>query len=803
MIDQVPPDEAEALGPEVESAEDKAKRMAIVEAFSTIIKEKRKDAIHGRKASGIETEWQEDEDHYEGYDDASKRRPTMLKGRNLTDGVSEQKSDPGTRSTVFLKITRPYCDAAAARFSDMVLPSDDRNWAIRPTPKPELIKMLQDSTPAPQPGMMAQQQMGDTPPMGQSGMPPIGMPPQQPTGLRKMIGSLFGSQGEPPPAVNTPTGPTVAEVAQQTLDKAKASAERAQEQIDDWQVECRYHAEVRKMLESSARVGTGVLKGPHPGKTRKRAAVQTLTGWVIQISEEIKPQSKFVNVWNFYPDPACGDDIQRGSYVFECDDITARKLMDLKGGGYLDDMIDMCIEEGPTSPTDGTRKNAKDQKTAEKDLYQIWYFHGMVSKKDMEAAGCECGDKDTYPCIVTMVNDRVIKVAMSPLDSGEFPYDVMVWQERIGHWAGVGVARQMRECQKGANAAVRNLMDNAGLSAGPQIIINRDKIRPANGKWEIAPRKLWLTVTGEEVSDVSQAFMIVNIQTLQQELMAILQFWLKEAEDVTGLPMLLQGQQGKAPDTVGGMQLMNNNGTTVLRRIARNFDDRVTEPHIGRYYEFLMIHGPDEAKGDFTIDARGSSALVERDAQKMELMQLIGMSVNPAFGLDPELVIAEVIKSMRFDPKRMVLSDEKKQAAAQQPPPPIPQIEAAKIRAAMDLEKTDKLLADKDRDRAVELKIAQEDTDRDTAYVNAEAQKNAQDGMIRLRELEMKVHLAQLAYAEKHSLKLEDVKAKLADTAIKANLQRELAHVNNNARQVMTPPVEPKGRAPAGQAYQK
>ena len=154
-------------------------------------------------------------------------------------------------------------------------------------------------------------------------------------------------------------------------------------------------------------------------------------------------------------------------------------------------MIDLCIEEGPVSPVDGTRKLKQGEKTTDKHQFQIWYFHGAVSKKDMESAGCRCGDKDTYPAMVTMVNDRVIKVTLSPLDSGEFPYDVMVWQAKNNHWTGVGIARQMRECQKGANAAVRNLMDNAGLSAGPQIIVDRSKIIPANGVWEITPRKIW------------------------------------------------------------------------------------------------------------------------------------------------------------------------------------------------------------------------------------------------------------------------------------------------------------------------
>lgn len=152
--------------------------------------------------------------------------------------------------------------------------------------------------------------------------------------------------------------------------------------------------------------------------------------------------------------------------------------------------------------------------------------------------------------MVTMVNDRVIKISLSVMDSGEFPYDVMVWQSRQDHWAGIGVSRQMRECQKGANAAVRNLMDNAGLSAGPQIIVDTSKIEPADGKMEIVPRKLWRKKKGgSDMVDVRDAFVIVTIETRQAELMNIIEFWLKEAEDCTGMPMLLQGQQGKAPDT--------------------------------------------------------------------------------------------------------------------------------------------------------------------------------------------------------------------------------------------------------------
>jgi hypothetical protein len=50
--------------------------------------------------------------------------------------------------------------------------------------------------------------------------------------------------------------------------------------------------------------------------------------------------------------------------------------------------------------------------------------------------------------MVTMVNNRVIKAALNPLDSGDFPYDVLPWQRKSGMPWGNGVARQGRTPQR-------------------------------------------------------------------------------------------------------------------------------------------------------------------------------------------------------------------------------------------------------------------------------------------------------------------------------------------------------------------
>jgi hypothetical protein len=83
--------------------------------------------------------------------------------------------------------------------------------------------------------------------------------------------------------------------------------------------------------------------------------------------------------------------------------------------------------------------------------------------------------------IVTLINDSVVRANLNPLDSGAFPFHSMPWQRRAQHWAGVGVAEQMRTPQRVTNAALRALLNNAGKSAGSQLVVDQAAIRPMDG----------------------------------------------------------------------------------------------------------------------------------------------------------------------------------------------------------------------------------------------------------------------------------------------------------------------------------
>lgn len=742
--------------------EEKIQRL---EAFGLTLSKRREDAVSGRSSSGIEQEWLESEEQYQGIDDANRGESQgALKPATVGGSFIGKAKSVDTRSTVFMNITRPYVDAASAKVSDMLLPTDDRNWGIKPTPIPELTQALQDETPVQQP------------------MQPQGMPAGPQAGGQMQV----PAQGMPQPPMK------VKDVAQQMLKQATDSAEKAEKRIEDWLVECQYHAEVRKVIEDCAKLGTGILKGPFPDKKRSKGGTV------------INPTSRRISPWNFYPDPNCGEDIQKGQYVFESDEITARGVKDLIGvPGYIESQIRAVLEEGPGKKFEASSKLSYRSQLSDKDLYEIWYFQGQVEREDLEVLGVMVEEGETANAIVTMINDRPIKAALQPLDNGEYPYDLMPWQRRADMPWGTGVARQIRTPQRMVNAATRAMMDNAGVSAGGQFVINREVIQPADGSWSIVPRKLWF-MTGE--GRVNDAFASVQLASMQSDLMAIIQYAQKMAEDVTGLPMILQGQQGAAPETVGGMQLLQNNASSVLRRLARTFDDAVTEPHIRRYYAWLLEYGEDETeKGDFQIDARGSTALVERDINNQAVLQMAGMAVpgNP-YGIDPKRWFKEVCLAQRMDPAKFQYTEEEEaQAAQNQQPPVIPQIEAAKIRAQVDMEKLKVTQGIAQQDGQLESLKIKSDTDRDTAWVQAETQRTQVEANAKREELMLKRELEMLKYANEQKISLDAIKAQLAAKAADIQLERDLAGASNAVKLETSkkPPLEPAGKAPAGQAW--
>jgi len=732
--------EVEVIDEETQRKE-REKREEQLQAFGTSMSHQRDEWIRSRYSYGVDKRWLEDEDQYNAKDNIAKQASQMMTSVEQGYPVTTQMAKPH-RSTVYIGLTRQKTNAAEARLADILLPTDDRNWGIQPTPIPTMMAMGRDERMA-----------GDK----DTGQPMVDPDTMQPLRMK--------------------------DIARAAMKLAREKAKAMQTEIDDQLTECDYNGEMRKVIHNAARLGTGVIKGPIVmSRTRKAwQPFKDMEGNVIhqlEIVQEMSPASYSIDPRNVWPDPGCGDNIHHGKGMYEREQLTVRQVRELsKQPGYMKDQLRKVLEEGPKKSATFQELKDEDQRDIARDVYEKWEYWGEVDYDDLKSAGLKMDtEKDELKSIsacVVMINNTVVKVYINPLEDGSLPYDFFVWEKVADSVWGYGIPYLMRAQQKVLNAAWRQMMDNAGVSSGPQIIIKAGAIQPADKQWQLSARKIWFAT--DDVDDVRKAFTAVEFNSYQAELAAIIKMAMELADQETGVPAITQGEKGAAPDTVGGMQMLMNSANVVLRRLVKQFDDSITRPHIRRYYDFNMMYNEDEeVKGDFTIDARGSSALLVRDIQNQAFLNLLAAGANPVYGvyLDTQKLFEKALQAQHIDPAEVLKSEDEleklKEAAAQpQQAEQDPALAVAQLRGEIEMQK------------------AQVQNQGDMAELQLRQQIAQQEHELRMTELAMTREIEMLKMSNQQNISLETIKAKLAETAIKERGKKELYAAEQNLKMTM------------------
>lgn len=583
------------------------------------------------------------------------------------------------KSRIVVNLTRNKVHAGSARFIDIVMPTDAPNWGIRSTPDPVI------------PGM----------------------------------------EGQP------------LEVRQ---SEAAKRAKAMQNVIHDQLVEAQYQACSREVIDDAATIGTGILKYPViVGEPKYSWPVNPETGErELKTVYRYRPSAEVVSVWDFVADAdACSLSECRG--VYERRSMTREQLKQLsKRPGYerFQQQFRDLLTEGPQDQT-WTKMNDIRAITGtgyvdRSGFYEVWEYHGSLEREDLVAAGLleDVDDVDImeeFPVVVVFCQGKVLRVSFSLLDTGEWPYSIFCWEKDRYCIYGMSIPFRMRNPQKAMNAAWRMMLDNASLSTGPQIVCRRDAVRPANGDWTITGRKLWwLEDKNVNVRDV---FGLHEITNNQNELMNIFVQARRLADEETNLPLLAQGdQRSEHTKTASGLQLLLAAGDVVLRKGVRNFDDDFTIPNIRRGYHYNMQNSDDESiKGDFKVDARGSSALMETLAVEESINQMLSMVDHPVFGpmTNADELYLRFCRARKLDPEGLLIPKEKR---------PEPQPSAEQQAAMQDIEL-----------RKAELQIMREEKSRRLAIAEAEFNHKIELDIAKLAQ-EKEFHLIDIAQKTNVSL---------------------------------------------------
>ena len=619
------------------------------------------------KRSVVEQRWLADLAQYHGkYDDAMYKE------------LSQSK-----KSTLYINQTRSKTNSAEARLSDMLFPTDDRNWGIQPTPVPELATQAEEAA------ITAANLKRDA-----------AENPEDPQ-LRQQADAKQGEH----------------EQMQAIMGEARKKAQAMETEISDHLKECRYSIQARDTIHDACKLGTGVMKGPVIGGRTRRKWEMTPEGSVMVEATDPRPKFWRVDPWAFFPD-------MDSTTIDDCESVFERHLLNkkelrrlAKEPGFDADAIRRLLGSNPQESTpyyiSDLRSITGAYHDASTDRYHVWEYHGPLSAEDMltlsEVTGDDeiaeyagISDADVDPLMEIQVSlwfaqGEMLKFGIHHLDSGDQIYSVFNLEKDEASIFGFGVPYLMRDSQSALNAAWRTMLDNAGLSSGPQIVVNRDAIEPANGLWGLEARKIWFRKPG--VAPNTPGFEQYPIASMQVELANIAEMAKRNVDDETNMPMIAQGEQGaQVTKTAQGMSLLMNSANIVFRRVVKNWDDDMTTPNIRRMYDFLMQFSQKEhIKGDYEVDARGSSVLLVREMQSSNLMTfLTQFSTHPILGQylkDGGLpAMKRLVQTMMLPADELLKSEEEiasdAAAAAEQPPEPNPEIMKLEMQANLSEKET-------------------------------------------------------------------------------------------------------------------
>jgi hypothetical protein len=579
------------------------------------------------------------------------------------DSLKSKLEADDTKSEAFVNLTRSRCRTAKSRMWDMLFPADDRNWEIEPTPVPELEESLDDE---------------------------------------RITGHFSREIDE---ETGQPRQLTVAEVAQSEIDIIRERSENMEKEIDDQLTEGRYSIVCRDVISDAIDVGTGILKGPYIiGRSRRSwqnvNGVQQLT-----IIEEKTPTPQRVDYWNFFPDMSARTPEELG-FAFERHYMGRAEVAKLKRlPGFIAAEIDALLE---TDPGDWKQTNKRLTElralggitsVIDDKRYEIWEYHGEIEREELIACGCELEedefDMPVYNGIVWFSGPFVLKAVINPMDSGDMPYSILNWEKDPTSVFGYGVSWQMENPQSAANAAWRAMLENGGLSSGPQIVIDENAVEPANGQWKLHGKKVWRKK--KSGGDIRQAFELFDIPSRQAELQQILDKSIQLADLETNFPSMLWSGPDQAPPTMAqgsatGATIWANSLSTEIRLAVKNFDDDITDPTITRFYDWNMQFNPDDTiKGDYKCKARGSSVLLVKELQAQNLMHLMNFAGHPMFAgwFKPSDLLRKAVQAHQISADEILYTDEeyahrKKLEQEGQPEEQMTPFEQAKVQLERD-----------------------------------------------------------------------------------------------------------------------
>jgi hypothetical protein len=560
----------------------------------------------------------------------------------------------------FARITAVKCRSLTALLEDLYLTSE-RPWTVEPTPVPTLPEDIAQSI---QRLVMAEVQ-------GATG--PDGEPPDA-----SMILDRMGQLHEA--------------ALRAAKERAARQAEQATMKLEDMLIEGGFYSAFKEFLSNFSRFPFAVLKGPYFKMQRTVAYIDKMPAIVEKPIQAFSAPNPF-DIW-FSPSASKasdGDIVER--LVLNRFDLEALRSTP----SYDAEAIDAVLSQMPnghsewTSAVEQTRADQENRESPmlrdTKGLYDCFEFHGWVegetAANDPILGLFDLDPDRSHHCTVRMINSIIISAHPNPDPMERVIYHVDSFERVPGSVIGRGLPEVLMDVQGLANAAFRAVINNMGLSSGPQVGINASSYNEGENGAEMYPWKRW-TFTPDPAAPTAPPLIFFQPSDNSQNLMNVFDRAMIYADEVSAIPRFSAGGTAGsgAGRTASGLAMLQGNVARVVKQIAGSIDETIVGPVLQIIYDMTLLTDTTGVfRGDEKIRPLGIQSAAKQETEKMRALEMLQITANPIdmqiMGPDARaMLLKEIADNLGFDQGKLgALLDARAKALMQQgtdptaPPP--------------------------------------------------------------------------------------------------------------------------------------
>jgi len=516
---------------------------------------------------------------------------------------------------IFMSITGVKCRAIEASIKDILLPSTEKIWAIKPTPvsdmevdgyelasqivEKEFTEALDDSNAVESIDKLMIEQRMDI---------------------------VFEG------------------VQKQQKTEAEKKAESQENYIYDIMVEGKFENALRFFIKDIATYPAAFFKGPEIRKRKDLQWVETEQGMKIpQPVEVFKREFKRVSPFDIYPSPS--SKTLNDGYLFERVRLRRKDLLTcIDTAGFQTPAIMAVLSlygEGGLQNwlwTDQEVASLHDRPQAETDsdaIIDALIFNGEIQGKKLLDWGV---DKEQVPKVnaeyaVTawIIGNWVVCLRFNahPLWHRGY-YNTSFEPSNDSIW-GTAPPEIIEDCQRMCNSSARAIANNQSIASGPQVEVHTDRIDPGEDIENIYPWKIWRTKS-DEAGHGRQAVSFYQPNLMANSLMLIYNQFFAQAGDQLGIPAYEHGSENikGAGETARGLQMLMSASSKIIKDVVRNIDKCIIEPCVYETWLHLILTDEDAPEcGDIKIITKASEYMIAMEQLQYLRRDWLAITNNP------------------------------------------------------------------------------------------------------------------------------------------------------------------------------